>query len=91
MFFRLPELHKTCAGAQMPALIKVDSACLGQGSAIMARLLKSSATTAGYIIREEQLLPDCVAHLCPDIVNQAAPGSILHNEIEDVVCEVHVQ
>lgn len=36
-------------------------------------------------------LPDCEAHLCLDIVDQATPSSILHNEVEDVVCEVHVQ
>ena len=31
------------------------------------------------------------ADLCPDVINKAASSSILHDKVEDVVGEVHVQ
>ena len=44
--------------------------------------------SSGYLLL---LLLVVVAHLFSDIVNEAAPSSVFHDEVEDVVGEVHVQ
>lgn len=48
---------------------------------------RASGVHALYMPTEQQQ----TAHLFPDIVNKAAASSIFHDEVEDVVGEVHVQ
>ena len=40
---------------------------------------------------DQTLLRGCSADLFPDIINKTASSSILHDEVEDVVGEMHVQ